>query len=114
MTMLTQLKALADAQEKATKGPWLNHKLDTSCGRAYRIGSGEMLVAGKGCCIIYDDYPSKPDNERSANASFIAEAGSVDFRAIEQRFWEMEEALRHFYDYGYDRQMCGKALGEMT
>ncbi len=46
-------------------------EIRTSSGRAFRIGAGEMLVAGKGCCIIYDDYPSGRENERSMNAARI-------------------------------------------
>lgn len=59
---------------KHTPGPWALDEVRTSIGRAFRIGAGEMLQAGKGCCIIYDDYPGNPDNERSANARLIAAA----------------------------------------
>lgn len=53
-------------------GPWKLDEVRTSSGRAYRIGTGEMLVAGKGCCIIYDDYPNgNRSNERTANAQLI-------------------------------------------
>lgn len=54
-----------------TKTPWVVDEVRTQSGRAFRIGSGEMLRAGKGCCIIYDDHPGNPDNERAANAAFI-------------------------------------------
>ncbi len=59
---------------KHTLGPWVYDEVRTQCGRAFRIGSGEMLKAGKGCCIIYDDYPGNPENERKANARLIAAA----------------------------------------
>jgi len=59
---------------KHTPGPWALDEVRTGCGRAFRIGSGEMLKAGKGCCIIYDDYPGNPENERKANACLIAAA----------------------------------------
>lgn len=59
---------------KHTPGPWDCIEARTSCGRAFRIGSGEMLSAGPGCCIIYDDYPGNLDNERAANARLIAAA----------------------------------------
>ena len=62
------------ANAKHTSGPWVFDEVRTDCGRAFRIGSGEMLTAGKGCCIIYDDYPGNPDNERKANARLIAAA----------------------------------------
>ena len=57
---------------KHTPGPWKLDEVRTSIGRAFRIGAGEMLLAGKGCCIIYDDYPGNPENERAANARLIA------------------------------------------
>jgi hypothetical protein len=59
---------------KHTPGPWEAREVRTQVGRAFRIGAGEMLEAGKGCCIIYDDYPGSPDNERAANARLIAAA----------------------------------------
>ena len=67
-------RAESRSAAKHTAGPWTFDEVRTSCGRAFRIGSGEMLVAGKGCCIIYDDYPGRPDNERAANARLIAAA----------------------------------------
>ena len=57
-----------------TPGPWKSDEVRTQSGRAFRIGAAEMLEAGKGCCIIYDDYPGRPDNERAANARLIAAA----------------------------------------
>lgn len=54
-------------------GPWQLDEVQTSCGRAFRIGTGEMLTAGKGCCIIYDDYGGG-ENQRKANARLIATA----------------------------------------
>lgn len=65
---------MTQAQTERTVGPWKAIEVRTSVGRAFRIGSGEMLKAGKGCCIIYDDYPGNPDNERAANARFIVTA----------------------------------------
>ena len=59
---------------KHTPGPWQFDEVATTCGRAFRIGAGEMLKAGKGCCIIYDDYHGNPENERKANARLIAAA----------------------------------------
>lgn len=59
---------------KHTPGPWEAREVRTQVGRAFRIGAGEMLEAGKGCCIIYDDYCGNPDNERKANARLIAAA----------------------------------------
>lgn len=61
-------------QANFTPGPWTLDEVRTSSGRAFRIGVGEMLTAGKGCCIIYDDYPGNPDNARAANARLIAAA----------------------------------------
>lgn len=57
-----------------TKGPWSLDEVRTMSGRAFRIGVGEMLESGKGCCIIYDDYPGNPDNERLAKARLISAA----------------------------------------
>lgn len=75
-----------------TPGPWQVDEVRTSCGRAYRIGAGEMLKADKGCCIIYDDYPVDGDNERAANARLIAAAPellealkSISYRVINGR-----------------------------
>jgi len=56
--------------DKATER-WRFIELKTDCGRAFRIGSGAMLDAGRGCCIIYDDYPGRPDNKQKANAELI-------------------------------------------
>lgn len=64
----------SEIKQTHTPGPWALNEVRTSCGRAFRIGSGEMLSAGKGCCIIYDDYPGAQDNERSANARLISVA----------------------------------------
>lgn len=61
-------------ETKYTPGPWSLDEVRTTSGRAFRIGAGEMLEAGKGCCIIYDDYPGNPENERSANARLISAA----------------------------------------
>lgn len=58
---------------KHTPGPWTMDEVRTDSGRAFRIGSGEMLRAGKGCCIIYDDHGGG-DNERKANARLIVTA----------------------------------------
>jgi hypothetical protein len=56
-------------------GPWTLDEVRTQVGRAFRIGSGEMLVAGKGCCIIYDDYPGgDKSKQREANARLISAA----------------------------------------
>lgn len=71
------------ANAKHTSGPWVFDEVRTDCGRAFRIGSGEMLTAGKGCCIIYDDYPGNPDNERKANARLIAAAPDL-LEALEE------------------------------
>lgn len=60
-----------------TPGPWTFDTVRTSIGRAFRIGSGEMLSSGKGGCIIYDDYPGSPENERVANARLIASAPTL-------------------------------------
>lgn len=58
-----------------TPGPWTLDEIRTSVGRAFRIGSGEMLVAGKGCCIIYDDYPGgDKSKQHEANARLITAA----------------------------------------
>jgi hypothetical protein len=60
---------------KHAPGPWTLDEVRTQVGRAFRIGTGEMLVAGKGCCIIYDDYPGgDKSKQREANARLIAAA----------------------------------------
>ncbi len=56
-----------------TPTPWVSEEVRTQVGRAFRIGASEMLKAGKGCCIIYDDY-GHGENERSANAALIVKA----------------------------------------
>lgn len=58
-----------------TPGPWICSEARTSIGRAFRIGAGEMIESGKGCCIIYDDYPAgERSRQREANAKLIAAA----------------------------------------
>lgn len=84
---LDDLEAKAKA---ATPGPWECSEVRTQCGRAFRIGSGEMLEAGKGCCIIYDDYPGNPENERKANAAHIAAANPATVLELIRRFRELE------------------------
>jgi len=81
MINLEDLKAKAKA---ATPGEWECNEVRTQCGRAFRIGSGEMLKAGKGCCIIYDDYHGGPENERKANAAFIVAACNSVLPLIEE------------------------------
>ncbi len=88
--------------EKAhTPGPWVLNEVRTQCGRAFRIGSGEMVEAGKGCCIIYDDYPGDPNNQRAANARLIAAAP------------EMLEALR-LHKAWSDSENSGPDYGGQT
>ncbi len=74
--------------KKHAPGPWIFDEVRTDCGRAFRIGSGEMLKAGKGCCIIYDDYPGNPENERKANARLIAAAPELleELKFLRKRF----------------------------
>jgi len=67
---------------KAVSGPWINKETPTSVGRAFMIGSGEMLTSGKGCCCIYDDYGHR-NNARSANAAFIADSRTTTPLALE-------------------------------
>jgi hypothetical protein len=58
-----------------TPGPWKLDEVRTQVGRAFRVGADEMLVAGKGCCIIYDDYPGgDKSKQRESNARLIAAA----------------------------------------
>lgn len=92
-------------------GPWQIDEVRTSCGRAFRIGTGEMLAAGKGCCIIYDDYPGIPNNQRAANAHLIGASpdmyealqvlleakaesalGGPRYRDLKERGWRMAAA----------------------
>ena len=69
--------ATSDSIEKETTftpGPWVCIEVRTSCGRAFRIGKGEMIEGGpSGGCIIYDDY-GHGKNERESNARLIAAA----------------------------------------
>lgn len=58
---------------KHTPTPWTHEEVRTASGRAFRIGAGDILKPTGGACIIYDDYPSGP-NERSANAALIVRA----------------------------------------
>jgi hypothetical protein len=67
----------ASIEGDATPRPWRVDEVRTQVGRAFRIGSGEMLTAGKGCCIIYDDY-GHGANERKANAALIVRAVNRD------------------------------------
>lgn len=64
-------RRVMEAAGKATEGPWACDEVRTSCGRAFRIGAGEMLEPGNGACIVYDDY-GHGENARAANAAFIA------------------------------------------
>lgn len=90
---------------KHTPGPWQFDEIATTCGRAFRIGAGEMLKAGKGCCIIYDDYHGNPENERKANARLIAAAP------------ELYEALKAVYAWqesdGDDEDEAEAARGKV-
>ncbi len=113
------------ATTKHTPGPWALEEVRTDCGRAFRIGSGEMLKAGKGCCIIYDDYPGNPENERKANARLIAAAPDL-LEALEASLEEVKawraglntrnmntckEGAR-FSDLSRSRAAIAKARGE--
>lgn len=88
--MTLNLEDLEAKAKAATPGLWECNEVRTQCGRAFRIGSGEMLKAGKGCCIIYDDYPGNPENERKANASYIAAANPATMLALIDRIRELE------------------------
>lgn len=81
---------MSDSIEKETTftpGPWVCIEVRTSCGRAFRIGKGEMIEGGpSGGCIIYDDY-GHGKNERESNARLIAAAP------------ELYEALRAIVNY---------------
>lgn len=107
--MLTQLKALADAQEKATKGPWLYrpNKYDdwgvikegnNSIGKDHgyfvaRAGYGDYLTQE----IEHGHRLNKTD-PYAPNALFIALSGSTNFRQLHDRMKAMEEALREMLD----------------
>lgn len=77
-----------ESEVKWTEGPWEAREVRTQVGRAFRIGAGEMLEAGKGCCIVYDDYCGNPDNERAANARLIAAAPDL-YEAALQALWHL-------------------------
>lgn len=79
------------AEPAHTPGPWDYQEVKTSCGRAFRIGAGEMLTSGVGGCIIYDDYPAFPrSNEREANARLIAAAPEL-LKALKALFRSYKE-----------------------
>lgn len=87
-----------------TPGPWSYDEVTTSCGRAYRIGSGEMLSAGKGCCIIYDGY-GHGENARKANARLICAAPDLDAAADEA--WK---ALAWIINYDSEDKALARAM----
>jgi hypothetical protein len=66
--------------------PWTVVEVKTASGLAYKIGSGEMLEVGKGCCIIYDDYPDARPSPRRKKADLIVTAVNA--------FEPMKEALQ--------------------
>jgi hypothetical protein len=68
---MTDLDELERKARAATPGPWACNMVLTSCGRAFRLGAGEMLTKGNGACIIYDDYGCG-DNAQKHNAIYIA------------------------------------------
>lgn len=54
-----------------------------------------MLVKGKGCCIIYDDY-GFGTNQRKANAQLIAAAPEILAQLISVRKLIAEAAMTGF------------------
>lgn len=85
-----------------TPGPWTFSEVQTYSGRAFRIGAGEMLQSGKGCCIIYDDYPvNPPENERKANARLIAAAPEM-LSALKDTKDELRDILPNMSDEEFD------------
>lgn len=76
--------------EGVSPGPWACVEVKTQVGRAFRIGAGEMIEKGKGACIIYDDYPCDPDNQRSRNAAHIARCNPDNMWAIIDAYRQTE------------------------
>lgn len=87
---------MSDSIEKETTftpGPWVCIEVRTSCGRAFRIGKGEMIEGGpSGGCIIYDDY-GHGKNERESNARLIAAAPEL-YEALSRALagWGLEKS----------------------
>ena len=110
---------MATETTKHTPGPWGCDEVRTSCGRAFRIGAGEMLKAGNGCCIIYDDYPGNPDNERKANARLIAAAPETAaerdrLKEINSDLLAALERIEQQLDYGQTEAAHKTALSALA
>jgi hypothetical protein len=63
---------------RATVGPWVNVKVNTSCGYCYKVGTEMDVAKGhNGAACLYDDYTSfneTPHEQIESNAQFIAES----------------------------------------
>lgn len=110
---------MSDSIEKETTftpGPWVCIEVRTSCGRAFRIGKGEMIEGGpSGGCIIYDDY-GHGKNERESNARLIAAAPEL-YEALEGLLEDFEKQMKnpsHHIPFNYSKakKALAKAHGE--
>jgi hypothetical protein len=63
---------------KVTPGPWVNVKVNTSCGYCYKVGSKmDVIKFHNGAACLYDDHTSfneTPHEQIESNAQFIAES----------------------------------------
>lgn len=99
--------------ENATPRPWTLVEVRTSSGLAYKIGSDEMLDAGKGCCIIYDDYPPSGVSPRRANAELIVTAVNAHSKLVLAlaRLELANDALAHIRSQATYEKMLSDANG---
>jgi hypothetical protein len=81
--------------------PWTVVEVKTASGLAYKIGSGEMLEVGKGCCIIYDDYPDARPSPRRKKADLIVTA----VNAFEPMKKVLDDLLTQVIHWGDDSQL---------
>ena len=95
------------AQTAHTPTPWTFDEVPTSCGRAFRIGSREIIDGHEASksrgaltlpayAVIYDDYGSG-ETVNKANASYIVECCNNYSSALAQ-LRQAREALAKFVD----------------
>ena len=88
---MTELEKLAALQEKATKGPWLEHPNGLG-GATTMLWVNDAETPEKGTVITKHVHGVH-------NAKFVAAARNTDFAALSKRVKDMEDALRYvIYD----------------
>ena len=104
-----QLRRLAEARERATKGEW-------SVCQFEGTGFKNQVMVSPTICTAYGG-----EGEALANAELIALSGTLDLRAILTRMEKMEAALRFYAGshlvpdegpWGINSNDCGQRANE--